>query len=416
MPEFLTLLPPVQALETLLAHLPIWGLNDTASMRELIPSHLALGKTTALAVTSPENLPPFDRSTVDGYAVRSADTYGASETLPAYVRLVGEVQMGAKAEFNLARGECGLIHTGGMLPSGADAVIMIEHTQSSGVAEVEILRAVAVGENTLQTGEDVSVGEVVIPAGVRLRPAEIGGLMGLGLTEVVVWKPPRVGVLSTGDEVVQPFLEPQAGQVRDVNSYTMSALVEQAGGAPVLYGIVPDRPEALEVAARQALLENDLVIITAGSSASARDLTAEVINRLGTPGVLVHGVNVRPGKPTILGVCQDKAVIGLPGNPVSALVIATLFVVPVIRHLMGMPKIDQKPQVQAKLTINLASQSGREDWIPVRLIDSGDRFLAEPVFGKSNLIFSLARAAGLVRIPAEANGLPAGSEVQVFLM
>jgi molybdopterin molybdotransferase len=415
-PEFLTLLPPKQALEILLENLPQWDPDREENKQERIPSELSLGRITSRAVTAPENLPPFNRSTVDGYAVHSGDTHGATESLPTYLCLVGEIQMGAEANFSLAPGECALIHTGGMLPSGADAAIMIEHTQRSGEAEVEILRAIASGENILIAGEDVAAGEIVIPAGERLRSAEIGGLMGLGLTEVFVWKPLRVGVISTGDEIVHPGAILQAGQVRDVNSYTLRALVELAGGIPYVFGIVPDRPQALEAAARRALNETDLLIITAGSSASTRDLTAEAINQLGSPGVLVHGVNVRPGKPTILGICDHKPVIGLPGNPVSALVIAGLFMVPIIRHVLGMRRQFVQPQIQARLAINLASQSGREDWIPVRLADTGEGFLAEPVYGKSNLIFSLARADGLLYIPADVTGLAANSSVQVFLL
>ncbi len=416
MPEFLTLLTPPQALETLLANVPQWVESDEGEFQEILSSSHALGRVIARAVTAPDNLPPFDRSTVDGFAVRAVDTHGASESLPGYLRLIGEVLMGVAAGIRLSTGECALIHTGGMLPQGADAVIMVEHTQRSREGEIELLKAVATGENTLKTGEDVGAGEVVIPAGTRLRPAEIGGLMGLGITEVAVWKPPRTAILSTGDEVIPPSNQPQPGQVRDVNSYALGALIEQSGGNPVLYGIIPDRKNALEEAARQALAENDLVIITAGSSASTRDLTAEVINSLGQPGVLVHGINVRPGKPTILAVCQNKAVIGLPGNPVSALVIAGLFAAPVIKHLMRMFYRQIPSQVPAKLAVNLASQSGREDWIPVRLVKSPDGWSAQPVFGKSNLIFSLVRADGLVSIPADATGLAAGSPVNVILM
>jgi molybdopterin molybdotransferase len=324
--------------------------------------------------------------------------------------------MGAAAGFILERGRCALIHTGGMLPEGSDAVVMVEHTQTSRPEEVEILRAAASAENVLKVGEDVTEGQQVISAGTRLRPAEIGGLMALGFLDVFVARPPRVGIISSGDEVVSPDFEPGSGQVRDVNAYSIGALVQQAGGEPVRYGIVPDREEALRTAAFRALDECDLVIITAGSSASTRDLTAVVINSLGQPGVLVHGVNVRPGKPTILAVCQGKAMIGLPGNPVSALVIAGLFVVPAIEACLGLRQTFLRPAVSARLTLNLPSQAGREDWIPVRLLQTSDGLLAEPVFGKSNLIFSLARADGLIRIPADATGLPAGEMVTVTLL
>jgi molybdopterin molybdotransferase len=324
--------------------------------------------------------------------------------------------MGAAPAFSIGRGECALIHTGGMLPDGADAVVMLEHTQTSRPGEVEILRAVPEGENVLLAGEDVRAGEVVLPAGMRLEDAQIGGLMALGILEVDVVRQPRVGILSSGDEVIPPEQSPLSGQVRDVNSYSLSALVERHGGLAHRYGIVPDRPDALREFLRRALDECDAVIITAGSSASTRDFTASVINEMGAPGVLVHGVNVKPGKPTILGVCEGKPVIGLPGNPVSALVIARLFVVPVLHHLLGYSGGRWQPAVRAILTVNLASQAGREDYVPVQLIQKDGRVFAEPVFYKSNLIFTLARADGLVKIPSSATGLGGGEEVEVQLL
>lgn len=409
MPEFLELLPPPDALSTLLENLPASPVPDE------IETSQALGRVTYSAQKAPHPLPTFVRSTVDGYAVRAADTFGASETLPSYLNLTGEVPMGAEANFSIAPAQCALIHTGGMLPGGADAVVMVEHTQSVRAGEVEILRAAAVGENVIKIGEDVNQGQEILPAGIRLRPAEIGGLMALGITRLSVARQPRVGILSSGDEVISPEADLKPGQVRDINAYTLSALVQDVGGIAVRYGIIPDQAGVLEAAAAKALEENEVVVITAGSSASTRDLTAQVINKLGKPGVLVHGVNVRPGKPTILAVCQGKAVIGLPGNPVSALVIASLFVAPVVEKLLGLQRSRPRPSVPAELTINLASQAGREDWVPVRLLSSPDGYQADPIFGKSNLIFTLARADGLVRIPPDANGLAAGESIQVYL-
>jgi molybdopterin molybdotransferase len=409
MPEFLHLLPPQEALERLLANL------SPHVLPENLETASAVGRVTAEAIVAPHPLPSFPRSTVDGFAVRAQDTFGASESLPAYFTIIGEVPMGDAPQFPLERGQCALIHTGGMLPENADAVVMLELTQSVRAGEVELLKAAAPAENVLKIGEDVAQGQVVIPAGRRLRPADIGGLMALGITHLIAARPPRVGILSSGDEVVPPEAEIRPGQVRDVNSYSLSALVEESGGTAQRYGILPDRAAQLLSTAQQALAECDLVIITAGSSASTRDLTAQVINRLGAPGVLVHGVNVRPGKPTILGVCSHKAVIGLPGNPVSALVIAGLFVTPVIEALCGLSQDRLKTEVTATLTINLPSQAGREDWIPVSLHRTSHGFEAEPIFGKSNLIFTLARADGLVRIPPDATGLSAGEMVEVVL-
>lgn len=410
MPEFLTLLPPPEALALLLSRL------SAPLELESVAAEQALGRVTACEVIAPHPLPTFARSTVDGFALRAADTFGASDSIPAYLSVVGEVPMGAAPSFSLSPAQCALIHTGGMLPAGADAAVMVEHTQPVRAGEVEVLRAAAIGENVLKVGEDVSAGEVVIPLGTRLRPAEIGGLMALGITRLPVVRRPRVGILSTGDEIVPPAVILRSGQVRDVNTYTLSALVEQCGGLPMAYGIVPDRAEALRAAASRALTECDAVVITAGSSASTRDLTAEVIDCLGRPGVLAHGVNVRPGKPTILAVCDGKAVIGLPGNPLSALVIAGLFVTPLLERLLGLRQNRPKPAISARLTLNLPSQAGREDWIPVRLVRDGTHDRAEPLFGKSNLIFTLARADGLVRIPPDATGLNAGDSVEVILV
>ena len=439
MPEFLTLLPPDEAREKLLA-----ALSKAMPDSESLAVDSALGRVTTADVVAPHPLPEFPRTTVDGYAVRAQDTFGATDSLPAYLQLIGEVPMGDEATFEVASGQCALIHTGGMLPKGTDAVVMLEYTQSINHGEhnehgenartnsvdsvptvaksfeIEIFKSVADGENVIRIGEDVAKDQTVILKGTTLRPAEIGGLMALGITSLRVARLVKVGLISTGDEVVDPSQHPRPGQVRDINSYTLGALVEKSGGLPVRYGIIGDEFETLKNAAAKALSECDMVIITAGSSASTRDMTAEVIRQLGEPGVLVHGINTRPGKPTILGVCNGKAVIGLPGNPVSALVNGYLFVVPVIERLLGaLPK--PKATVQAKLTVNLPSQAGREDWWAVKLIAVSDQssvvgYRAEPIFGKSNLIFTLAAGDGLLKIHPDATGLSAGEIVEVVLI
>ncbi len=411
MPEFLELLPPPEAIQRWMAHLPA-----ARPETENLDTFAALGRVTATAIASPEALPAFPRSTVDGFAVIARDTFGASDSLPAYLSLAGEVPMGRQPDFKLHPTQAALIYTGGMLPQGADAVVMIENTQPARPGEIEVLHASAAGENILKTGEDVAAGQIILPAGVRLRPAEIGGLLALGITRVNVTCRPRIGIISSGDEIVIPQEKPSAGQVRDVNSYSLGALVEQAGGSPVLYGIIPDKREALQHTLQAALDECAAIIVTAGSSASTRDLTAEVIQNLGAPGVLVHGVNLRPGKPTILAVCNGKAVVGLPGNPVSALVVAGIFVTPLVERLLGLANPRPKPALVARLTINLASQAGREDYVPVTLLPGPQGYLAEPIFYKSNLIFSLAGADGLVKIPSAATGLSAGDQVTVTLL
>jgi molybdopterin molybdotransferase len=330
--------------------------------------------------------------------------------------VIGEILMGNKPGFDINPGEVGLIHTGGMLPESSNAVVMIEYTQTLGADNVEILRSVAVGENIIKVGEDVQIGEQVIPSGVRIRAAEIGGMAALGITEIAVAKRPIVGIISSGDEVVPPDSNILPGQVRDINSYSLSALLEQAGAIPKRYGIYPDQANVLDEISKQAIEECDVLVITAGSSASARDLTAGVINRLGQPGVLVHGVNIKPGKPTILAICNKKVVIGLPGNPVSALVIAGLFVVPVVESLLGLTSAGNRMKFLARLTTNIPSQAGREDWVAACLSRDQDGFQVEPIFSKSNLIFSLVRANCLVRVPPDLTGLSAGEHVEVVLL
>jgi len=411
MPEFLNLTPPSEAMDLFMKS---WS-GPSAIQTVRISTENALGRVIAEDVKAPHPLPPFSRSTVDGYAVRAADTHGASASLPAYLDLIGEVLMGTTADLLVGSSQTAVVHTGGMIPPGADAVIMLEDTQQPHETEVEILKAVAVGENILVEGEDVKSGEIVIKRGTRLRAQEIGGLMALGYTKIDVAEKPRIAILSSGDEVVPPQEEPSPGEVRDINSYTLSALVERAGGAAVRHGIVADDRTALEQAARQAFHQNDIVVITAGSSVSSRDITVEILAELGEPGILVHGFAIKPGKPTILGIGDGKPLIGLPGNPVSALVVGGLILPPILRRSLGMHADQWDAQLPARLTVNLASQAGREDYQPVRLIQAENGILAEPVYGRSNLIFTLVRADGLVRIPAQANGLPAGEKVMVRL-
>lgn len=411
MPQFLKLMPPDEALHLFFENMP-----TAHPKKEIIETVNALGRVLASNVISSETLPAFSRSTVDGYAVRAADTFGASDALPVYLKLIGEVPMGGEPKFSLCSIETAVIHTGGMIPEGTDAVVMVEYTQTTRPGEVEIYKAVASGQNIIYAGEDLKPGQEVLPAGTVLRPVEIGGLLALGLTEIEVAAKPRIGILSSGDEVVEPYEPVSPGQVRDINSYTLSALIEATGGQPVRYGVVKDDPNALEERMGQAMLECDGVVVTAGSSASIRDLTAEVIGRMGKPGVLVHGVNVRPGKPTILGVCNGKPAIGLPGNPVSALVIASIFVVPTVQYLSGVTHPRPKAQVSAKLMTNVSSPDGREVWMPVKLNASPEGYQAEPIFFKSNLIFNLARADGLMHIPNTATGIAAGSEVSISLL
>jgi molybdopterin molybdotransferase len=410
MAEFLKLLSPQDAIKLLVKNLA----EDRHTML-MAPTIESLGGVVARDIRSPHPLPNFPRSTVDGYAVYSSDTYGASDSLPTYLALIGEVLMGRNSNYILSPGQAVLIHTGGMIPSNSDAVIMVEDTQQVGASEVEIRKAVAPGENVLSVGEDIDEGEVVISAGVTIRSVEIGGLMALGIMDIPVRSNPKIGIISSGDEIVRPDQELQNGQVRDVNSYMLSALVTRWGGEPVLYGIVPDNLKELLIVAKRAHDECDVVIFTAGSSVSVRDITADAIESLGKPGVLAHGVNIRPGKPTILAVCSGKAVIGLPGNPVSAYVTAKLFVAPLIKYLLGLNNEGFQPTIRAELTANIPSQAGREDWVPVKISKASNGWYATPIFAKSNFIFSLVSANGLICIPKDHTGSEAGEFVEVFV-
>ncbi len=406
--EFFNVATVQAGLEKLYAH---WSpVRQTMSL----DPRKALGHVLAEPIYSPERLPYFKRSTMDGYAVRASDTFGATQSLPAYLTCVGSIQMGQAADIALQSGQCTEIFTGSMLPANADAVVMVERTQKLGEAEIEILAPVAPGENVVQIGEDIETGELILPAGHRIRPEDIGGLLAVGVLAVHVIAPPRVGILSCGDELVSPEVTPAPGQIRDINGPMLAALVQQAGGHPILLGIAQDDAADYHARAHAGFAEVDILLMTAGSSVSSRDLTRDVIASLGQPGILQHGLAVKPGKPTILAVCDGKPVIGLPGNPVSALLVARQIVVPLLHYGLG-----QKPTppawIHATLTHNIASVTGREDTIPVRLIERDGSWWAEPLFGKSNLIFTLVRADGVAHIPLNSNGLKAGSPVEVMV-
>jgi len=409
MPELFTLVPPDEARAILFEHLPVQVQAET------VPTVEALGRVTAAPTRSPMALPAFPRTTVDGYAVRAADTLGASESLPAYLTVIGEVPMGQAAVVEVGPGQTAVVHTGGMIPPGADAVVMVERTQKLDERDIEVLRAVAVGENIIHVGEDIETGAEILPAGHVLRPQDIGGLLAVGLTEVAVSRRPRVALIATGDEVIPPDRPLGPGQVRDINTFTLAGLVQQAGGEPWALGIIPDRFEALKAAAQRALAEADVVVMSAGSSVSVRDMTGDVINQLGKPGVLVHGISFRPGKPTVLAVCDGKPVFGLPGNPVSVMVVFGLLVTPALWRWQGLSYPPEPRTVSARLAKNVASVAGREDRVQVRLEQRDDGLWAEPVFGVSNLIFTLVKAAGMIKISLDKTGLTAGEWVEVQL-
>ncbi len=410
MPEFFNVLPPQEALALLLDLLP----ERPATGAGVVETVDALGRVVAAEIPATESLPAFPRSTMDGYSVRAADTYGASDGLPAWFTLVGEVPMGCAPDVSLEVGEAVVAYTGGMLAGNADAVVMVEHTQAIDAHTIEVMRPVAPGENVAQPGEDVGADEMVLPAGHVIRPQDVGALLALGIEQIKVSARPRVGILSMGDEVVHPGATPGPGQVRDINTYTVAGQVAAAGGTAVPLGLVGDDYEEQLVAARQGLAQSDMLVLSAGSSVSARDRTVDIVAELGEPGPLVHGLALRPGKPAIVGLCDGKPVIGLPGNPVSAMVVSSLLLRPTVYRLMGCVHPPPPVERAAILAQDIPSAAGREDYVPVRLVGGRNGMVkAHPVWGKSGFIFTLVRADGLVRVPADAGGIYAGESVQV---
>jgi len=380
---------------------------------ESVPLREALRRVPGEPVAAPHPLPGFARSTVDGYAVRAADTYGVSEGLPGYFAVAGTVVMGTEPDTAVTPGTAVIMPTGGALPPGADAVVMIEYTAETMPGTIEVVRPVAPGEGVVRADEDAKPGEVIIGGGRPLRPQDLGMLAAAGVTSVTVRKKPVVTIFSTGDEVVPadtPQLKP--GQVRDATAAALAALVADAGGEPVLGGIVPDDPGALEKALRGALPTSDVLVISAGSSVGVRDETANAVARLGEPGIWCHGLAIKPGKPTVLAECAGVPVIGLPGNPRSALVVFRLIGMPVVRLVGGCESPPPQPSTRARLSRDLASAAGRLDVVQVTVGEDG---VATPVFGLSALLSVLTAADGYIVIPDEATGLRAGSEVEVIL-
>jgi molybdopterin molybdotransferase len=379
---------------------------------ESVPRDEALGRVPASPVITDHALPGFARSTVDGYAVRAADTHGASEAIPAYLEVTGQVRMGSSPGLTVPSGSAAQIPTGAAIPEGADAVVMIEHTHATMPGAVEVTRPVAVGDGIVRADEDAAPGAVIAPSGRPLRAQDLGMLAAAGVTEVEVRVRPRVAIVSTGDEVVPPYTRDlQPGQVRDATASALAALVTRAGGEPSFHGIVPDDLELLVKTLRSAVTDSDLLLVSAGSSVGARDETAEAVAALGPPGVFCHGLAIRPGKPTLLAECAGVPVIGLPGNPLSALVVFRMVGLPVLRLLAGTDLPPPEPTTQAIFARSLASAAGRLDVVQVQILDG----VATPLFGHSALLSVLTAADGYVVVPEPVTGLDAGTPVTVTL-
>jgi len=410
MEGFFKLVSCDQALERLESFNPVG--------EELVALDDALERVCRTDLKAPVDLPDFSRSTMDGYAVRARDTFGATESVPVFFELCGEVEMGRPAGFSVGAGQAASIATGGMLPDGADAVVMVEYCHSLDSRTIEVSRAVSVLENVIRAGDDVRRGTVVIKSGSLFNPQEIGLCAGLGVTSLKVFKKPRVGIISTGDEIVPADRHPGPGKVRDINRHSLAAFCRRRGAEPVCFGICPDLFEPLREMVATALGETDTVWLSGGSSVGTRDLTLKVLKSLPGFELFAHGVAIKPGKPTIIGACSGKPLIGLPGQVSSALVVAEVFLTPLLKRLSGYAAGENFEQlfVEAVLSRNIESAGGREEYVRVSLTSDGDHPAAEPIFGKSGLISTLVVADGLVRIPLNSEGLYAGQIVSVRLL
>lgn len=371
----------------------------------------ACGRTLGEDILSAENVPDFNRSTVDGYAVFARDTFGSSESIPSILPLMGEVKMGESVYQPLGKGTCVAVPTGGDIPDGADAVVMIEHTEDYGDGTIGVIKPVAPGDNMIFRGDDVALGEKLLPAGHILAPHDIGSLAALGISTVSVCAKPLLGIISTGDELVEFTETPKKGQVRNVNSVLLEAVVRQSGGLTKSYGIIQDNEDALYHTVKTAASECQAVLISGGSSVGMKDATARVIEKQGS--ILFHGIAMKPGKPTILGSIGGKPVFGLPGHPVAAYFVAQLFIVPLIGFMMN--HRGKAFSVTATLSEALSSNHGRAEYIGVILNKSGDTLTALPIHGKSGLISILSGSDGYICIPRDCEGLPKGASVSVTL-
>lgn len=377
----------------------------------------ALGLVLSRDIVSSEDLPGFHRSTMDGYAVKAKDTFGASESIPAFLELAGEVLMGQTPDVAATQGKAVKISTGGMLPDGTDGVVMLEYCHSLDEKTIEVSRAISPLENVICPGDDFKKSTTVFKAGCKLRPQDIGLLAGLGISDVSVFRRPKVAIISTGDEIVPIKKMPEPGQVRDINSYTLSAFCKQVGAEPIIMGLCGDDFTQLQEMVKNSLDFADTVWISGGSSVGTRDMTLKVLESFDDMDLLVHGISISPGKPTIMATIGGRAVFGLPGHTASAMVVAEVFLKKFISNLLGNNTQNSAlhNNIKAEMSRNVESKSGRDDFIRVRIEKKGDKLIADPVFGKSGLISTLVDAHGLVRIERNTEGVYQGQAVDVML-
>ncbi len=406
--EFLNLLSVDEVLRLFVRFRPV-------ERTESVPLLQAVGRVAAEPVVAPEALPAFPRALMDGYAVRAADVASARESAPVLLPVRGEVRMGEAAAVEVGPGQAVRVHTGAMLPAGADAVVMIEHTRPAGDS-VEITRAAAAHDHVLLPGEDLARGIQMFPAGRRIAPLDVGALAATGITQVRVRARPLVGILSTGDELVDMTQAPGPGKVRDTNAPVLSVQVLMAGGTPVMLPRVADDVQALEQAVQQARSRVDLLLISGGSSVGERDHTADVLARMGPAGLLVHGIAIAPGKPTLLADIGGIPAFGLPGHPVSSFVVFAVVVAPLLRRLAGEARAPLPRTRKVRLRANVLAMGGRETYVPVRLEEERGALRATPVLWNSAVFTSLLFCDGWVRIPAGREGYAEGDEAEVELL
>ncbi|MBR2807515.1 MAG: molybdopterin molybdotransferase MoeA [Oscillospiraceae bacterium] len=377
---------------------------------EIVPLAEALGRVLAEDVRAEEFVPDFNRSTVDGYALHAKDTFGCSDAIPAILNLAGEVRMGEGAEIRVPRGSCVYVPTGGAIPEGCDCAVMIEYTEDYGDGTIGILKPGAPGLNLIFRGDDVFPGKIVLRTGRVLAPQDIGALAAVGRSEVSVRPRLRIGVISTGDELVNVDQKPGPGQVRDVNSPMLTALLKEFGAEPVDFGIIVDDEKLLREKTLDAAENCDAVILSGGSSAGVKDAACRIIGELGE--LLLHGIAIKPGKPTILGRAGNKPLIGLPGHPVAAFFVAKLFVLPLLARLEG--RTLRSWPVRAELSESLNANHGRMQMNACRLAEEDGKLTAVPIRSKSGLITQLAGADGYLMIDRDCEGLPKDSEVEIY--
>ncbi len=374
----------------------------------------SLNRISVADIKATSALPPFNRSSMDGYAVKAQNTFGSSESMPALLQVTGEILMGSTPPSSLQEEETMAISTGGMLPEGSDAVVMVEYTESLGASDIAIYRPVAPGENVLLAGDDLKAGEILLKQGERVSSLHIALLAAQGFSQIEVLKKPVVGIISTGDELVDINVVPSPGKIRDVNSYSLAALVHEAGATARRYGLVTDDAASLKDVLTLAVNECHLVLVSGGSSVGTRDITAETIASLGKPGVLFHGVSMRPGKPTIFGVIENIPVFGLSGNPSSAMITFDILVKRALFYKTGLPW-REKLMVEARIARNLPSAQGKEDYLRVALEIREGVLWAVPIFSPAGFLMTMLKTRGLVKIEQNLEGLKEGQIVQAQL-